>query len=478
MIFNMKEKIIRNQSKTICIALVCCFLLATRCFADALPDLGSPNQSFYNQQEIKKLSKRYMQEIRQSPNYLHDPLLKDYLQNLGNTLVQHSDAPQQSFHFFILLTPEVNAFAGPGGYIGVNSGLILATRNESELAAVMAHEIAHVSQNHMLRSMTQEKRWRLPLLAAAIAAAALGYTHPALAEGAALAGFGGYIQHSIAFSRENERDADRIGIQTLHHSGFDPDSMANFFKKIQTQNHLSSLNTVPVILRAHPLNDERIADAENRTAQYAKQTYRSSSMYYLMQARMRVLASRNIQKTIHYFQRQPTTFANQYGLALAYSVAQSYPDAEKILQPLVTKFPDNIVYILADVQVDVALKKNQQALNKLDTAYENFPDSRPVLLAYANTLIKLVKNQKATQILQRAVDNSPRDFTLWQMLSIAEDKSGHKALAYFALAKSFLLRDDTDTARGYLKQALKHTKAGSLLALQIKAALSENERLP
>lgn len=438
-------------------------------YAYKLPDLGSPSQSLYTQQEVRQLSDSYMREIQQSPQYIQDPLLNEYIQNLGNRLVANDDSRSQPFHFFILGIPEINAFAGPGGFVGIYSGLILASRNESELAAVMSHEIAHVTQHHILRSIAREKRMRIPMLAGIIAAAALGYANPALAEGAAMLGISGYMQSAIAFTRGHEKEADRIGIQTLENSGFDPTAMAGFFQQMQLQDRLSIINDVPLILRTHPLNAERIADAENRAAQFSKHKYRNSLRYRLMKARVRVITTSDIQGTINYFKQQSPTVENRYGLGLAFLLAQSYQQAKKTLLPLTQQHPNNLVYSLALANTEVAMQQYKPALLMLKTAYENFPDSRPVLLAYSDALMKMGDNKLAADILQKAIYDHQKDIYLWQVLSIAQNKSGQQALAYFSLAKSYMLLDESGVANRYLERSLKLSKTNSLLVLQIKA---------
>jgi predicted Zn-dependent protease len=198
-----------------------------------LPDMGASSETLFSPEEEKRLGEAFYRNLHQHVKISQDPEIQDYIASLGGRLVTHSDMANRTFHFFVVVQPNINAFAGPAGYIGVNSGLILATQSESELAAVLAHEIAHVTQHHLQRAFAAARRMTLPLAAATLAAILIGTQTPELGQAAIIAVQAGSLQHQINFTRSHEQEADRVGIQLLAESGFDPRSMPLFFERLQ-----------------------------------------------------------------------------------------------------------------------------------------------------------------------------------------------------------------------------------------------------
>ncbi|MCG8378518.1 MAG: M48 family metalloprotease, partial [Proteobacteria bacterium] len=231
-----------------------------------LPDFGDSAGSVISPEYERRLGQLFLKQVRHFSSIITDPEVESYIQSLGYNLVSHSDNTEQPFTFFVVNDPGINAFAGPGGVIGMNSGIILNSANESEVAAVMAHEIAHVTQRHLARLYEELNRYSVPTTAAIVGAILVGIANPQ-AGAAALAGIQGLsVQNQINFTRGNEEEADRIGIQTLVRAGYDPNGMPDFFLKLQ---QLSRFNpSVPEFLRTHPLTTSRIADSKARAESY------------------------------------------------------------------------------------------------------------------------------------------------------------------------------------------------------------------
>src|SRR6185436_6069748 len=197
-------------------------------------------------------------------SYVDDPEVSEYLAALGSRLSQASIGARQDFEFFAIRDPSINAFALPGGFIAVHTGLISTSETESELASVLSHEIAHVTQRHIARMLGQQQQMQMPMLAALAAAILLGRSRPDLASGAAVAAQAGAVQTQLSYSRDFEREADRLGFRALETAGFDPHAMAGFFEKMQRASRIADDGTMPGYLRTHPVTIERIADAQNR----------------------------------------------------------------------------------------------------------------------------------------------------------------------------------------------------------------------
>ena len=256
----------------------------------------------YSTRELEELEKEFIQIINQSDSIERDALANQYINHLGKKLARLAHMPTP--YFFIVKSNEINAFAGPGGYIGINTQLILATDNESELAAVMAHEIAHVRLHHLYQRIEHEKQMRIPLLASLLASAALGVVNPTLGSGALMASMTGFAQDNINFTRANEKEADRIGIGMLIKSGLDPRGMAGFFKKMQQNSRYYYTANIPAILRTHPLDEERIAEAENRSQNLGEKQYTDSLNYRLFKELIRVSVTNNNKQLLDYYQIQ------------------------------------------------------------------------------------------------------------------------------------------------------------------------------
>jgi predicted Zn-dependent protease len=313
-----------------------------------LPDLGSSANALISPQEAQDYGASMLRQMRAMNMVVDDPLLDDYINDLGYRLVAGSDKPKEHFAFFIVKDPEINAFAAPGGYIAVNSGLIDITNNESELAGVIAHEIGHITQNQLLRAFEDSKK-DAPLMALILlgAIAASAGSHSGDAPMAVIAGGQGLLaQKSINFTRKDEIEADRVGIQTLANAGFDPNAMANFFQRMEdVMSAGAGGDNVPALLQTHPVTTMRISDA---SVLNSASTSGKLANYGLMRERVRVLAGDPHRLATYYstsLNSRPEfdTPANRYGYALALTGSGRPDQAIAQLQPLVKSAPDNLV---------------------------------------------------------------------------------------------------------------------------------------
>ena len=253
----------------------------------SLPDFGDSAGSVISPSYERRLGQMFLKQVRHFSRIIDDPEVESYIQALGYNLSSHSDNTEQPFTFFMIDNPVSNAFAGPGGMIGINSGVILNSESESEFAGVVAHEIAHVTQRHLARTFEEAKKFSLPTAAAMIGALIIATQDPAAGQ-AAITGIAGFnVQNQINFTRENEEEADRIGISLLAKSDYDPRGMPAFFERLQKISKFSQSNA-PDFFRTHPLTTSRIADSRSRAESYPEKKFKNSHTYELIRYKLLV----------------------------------------------------------------------------------------------------------------------------------------------------------------------------------------------
>lgn len=435
----------------------------------------------YSNQELDELEKEFIEEINSSNQVIRHPLASQYINHLGKTLAQHGElhAP----YFFIVRSNEINAFAGPGGYIGMNSELILASANESELAAVMAHEMAHVRQHHLYRMIEHQKQMRIPMLASMLAAIALGAINPGMSSGAVMASMSGFAQESINFVRSNEKEADRIGIDMLIRSGLNPHSMASFFRKMQENSRYYYTANIPAILRSHPLDDERIAEAENRSARLAKQSYAEDSLNYkLFKELIRVSANAdNIKPLLDYYQHQcnqPQSGPScQYGYALALINSNQFQAAHDRLIPLAQEDATTLDYQIALAEAETGLKQFDTAVTRLKTLHTNYPENYATAMALSQSLMASQRAPEAASLLLVTGRQHKNDLPLCQALAQAQAANHRKDYAYFTEARCQLLQGKKQLAMRQLKQAKRMATHDRFLAARIDATIDDVKQM-
>ncbi|MBA2653138.1 MAG: M48 family metalloprotease [Tatlockia sp.] len=451
--------------KSICFLLVILQILPLNAFA----------LTPYSTRELEELEKEFIQLINQSESIERNPLVNQYINHLGRRLGQ--SAHIQSPLFFIVKSSEINAFAGPGGYIGINTQLILASENESELAAVMAHELAHVRLHHLYSMIEHQKQMRIPMLASLLASVALGVLNPTLGTGALMASLSGFSQDSINFTRAKEKEADRIGIDMLIKSGLDPRGMVGFFKKMQQNSRYYYTANTPAILRTHPLDEDRISEAENRSLHLVKKQYPDNLDYHLFKEVIRVSVSNDKRQILEFYQRQCHKKQNdapcQYGHALALITVDQYGQAEKLLIPLLEKDRDNLFYQITMAQAQTGNKEHEAALNRLSSLQTNFPENYAALMAHAQGLLAAGKAELAASVLLKGSRIFRDDLPLCEELAQAQSAANQKSYAYFTEARCQLLQGRMRDAMRKLKHAKTLVKNDKYLLARIEAMIEE-----
>lgn len=456
-----------KRMKNIFFILFICILLFHQPTALAL----SP----YSTNELDSLEKEFMQLINQSPQIERNPLAREYINKTGQKMAKFAHIP--SPYFFIVKSGEINAFAGPGGYIGINTELILASATESELAAVMAHEIAHVRLHHLYNIITHEKQMKIPMLAMLLASAALGVLNPALGSGAMMATMSGMAQDSINFTRAQEKEADRIGIAMLMKANFDPRGMTGFFKKMQEHTRYYYTANIPPFLRSHPMDEERIAEAEYRSAHITKKDYPASEDYPLFKELIRLSVSSNFNALLDYYRlecpRHSNTAVCQYGQALTNLALNRFQAAENILQTLVQQKPDNLFYTIALAEANTGLHNYPAAIARLQNLLASYPENYALIMAYAETLMSANQQEKAVLVLLKGSRLYPKDLPLCHRFAQAQSDARKESYAYFTRAQCLLLEGRLPAARAQLKVARNLARKDEYMLARIDAKLMD-----
>jgi predicted Zn-dependent protease len=426
----------------------------------ALPDLGDESTALITPSQERRLGADFMRQARKTLKLVDDPEVNNYIQTLGQRLVSHTDTPQQPFHFFVVDDPTINAFAVPGGYVGVHTGLILNTQSESELASVLAHEISHVTQRHIPRMMVEQQHATLPAMAAILASILVASTgHSAGEAGIALTS-AAMAQREINFTRSFEEEADRIGEGLLARSGFDPRAMPKFFERMQAANRYNETN-LPEFLRTHPVTTSRIADARNRAEQYPVHNVPDSLDYKLVRARLSAFEADDPAEIARGFQskiaqgKADDRVAERYGYALALMRAQNIAAARTEIAKLVALQPDRSAFRIAQAQIEAAGGNFDEALNIYAAAYKKSPGWSPLARNYAATLLETGHAREAKAILAPIVREQSDDPGLYKMMASAAGDTGDKVEAHRSMAEYYYLNGNLTAALEQLQIATR-----------------------
>jgi len=426
-----------------------------------LPDFGSSADRVISSTRERRLGKAFMKSVRKALSVIDDPLLTDYLEGLGNRLVTTSGSGTGRYHFFFVEDPAINAFAGPDGHIGVFSGLVSISQSESELAAVLAHEIAHVTQRHLLRSFEQRKHMSIPATAALIVAAVLGAQVDADLGAATAAGIQAVaVQRQINFTRDHEKEADRIGIVTLAAAGFDPYAMPGFFERLARANRAHEIGA-PEFLRTHPVTTNRIADALGRADRYGHKQRPDSLRFHLVRARLRERSFGNARKAITYFQSQlehrryRNETAARYGYALGLARGNRIRAARAVTKKLLVRHPNQAEFIVLKARLDAELGAGERAIEALGTAVGLRPANVPLRIAYADILMAVGRPARALETLEEVARSRPGRVLIYQKMSDAALKSGQEAATHRYRAEKFYAEGDLEAAVRQLDIALR-----------------------
>ena len=424
-------------------ALLALSLAIQPVLAADLPDLGEVSRQYFSDQEEQALGRAIMRDVYADPRYLDDPEIENYLNQLGYKLVSVSSRNQREFTFFLVNDPSINAFAMPGGNIGVHTGLLLAAQSESELASVIAHEISHVTQDHIARMIAGQSQSYWPTMAALALALLAARSNPDVAS-AAIASTQAYsVQNQLNFSRDYEREADRLGYEMLTRASFDPRGMSGFFNRLQRASRFYD-SSAPAYLRTHPLTSDRIADMEARSESAPYLQVRDSLEFQLVRARLRaqenspaeaVNALRNTLKE----KRYGNEAAARYGLVTALLRARQFKEAEAEVQKLAALKNGSPMIQQLLASVALAAGNPALALQRYQSGSAAHPGYRPLQYGYISALLTARRSSDALALVDKQLALYPLDRRLWRLAAQTHAQLGHRLLTYRAQAEAAAL---------------------------------------
>jgi predicted Zn-dependent protease len=453
-----------------------------------LPDIGTPADVIMTPREEYEIGSMIVKGLRDSGQILDDLEVSEYIQAVGSSLAARAREGTLKFTFFVVKDPSINAFALPGGFVGVNSGLILATASESELAGVLAHEVSHVTQRHMARKMQAASRASLTSTAAMLASILLGAIAHSSDVGMAgvMAGTSAMQQQQLNYSRENEFEADRVGISVLAAAGYDPYAMSAFFETLGRRMGGSGQNAkILEFLQTHPVTTARVAEARSRAADYTLVRPIDTNGYRLARERLKVMAlptgtnPHDVYPPVSELGSDSTADFRLYGRSLALVQANQPGEAIPSLRDLVARHSDTIEYHTALGQALLAADDIEGSRQVLAHAKDLFPRNVPVTVRYAETLMRANEAKQAHFALLDLFNNVPPTQDQVRLIALAANAAGESAEADYYMAEYHVMSGDLTLAIMQLRQALATPQITPVQRARFKARIEElKEFLP
>ena len=440
-----------------------------------LPNLGDTSSIMISPVQEKILGQRWLRAYRSQVPTSSDPLIIDYLEQLFARLLPYSQLDDKRIDLVVAQNNTLNAFAVPGNIIGVHTGLLNYAKTENQLAAVLAHEMGHLSQRHYARRLEQQKNMMVPMLAGMLAGLVLAANSNSDAGVAAIMGTQAAAQQaSLAFSRQNEQEADRIGMQTMVQAGLDPHAAADMFEEMVRANRLN--RRPPEYLLTHPVSETRVADARNRAMQYARKPAGDDLEFQLMRTRVRVDAEETPQIAARMFKSEldresAHPDASRYGWVLALTKSSQFEAAREALAPLLEKEPNRVTYQIMRADIEIAAERYKAGLDIIETQLQKHPDSYPLIIRHAEALMKAGIYQQCADILDRYSRKRSNDDYVWYLLAEVNGLAGNILGVHEARAEYFILNGVYDRAQIQLRNALKLTQGNGYRTALIEERL-------
>ena len=466
---------------TVLLGLILVFSATMVSAQQNLPSMGEPADNALSPADEQRIGAQFMRQIRASLPLVLDVQITEYLQDLGNRLVLASGRTDlDNFTFFVIDDPQINAFAIPGGYVGVNSGLIAAMKHEEQLASVVAHEIAHVTQRHHARSFATSTRSSLSAAAAVLAAILIGTADPQAGQAALAAGLAVTQQSAINFTRSNEVEADRIGIEILANADYDARAMAETFDILRRQNSLNTSGLSLEYLRTHPLDNNRIAEATDRASLKPPKDRVNSLDFKFFKARLSVLTSTDPAQTMRVnrsrYQRTED-LQSAYALALMSARDNRISEARDYFETLdASVTADPFVELL---RADISPESDENSIDsRLASLSELYPNRYSIVEKRLDGLISRRQFTEALAVAMRylRVDESPNPLA-WRQLASIQQLLGNDASSHESLARYFEALDELERARGQLELALRSVATGTQDEIRLSASLENLKTL-
>lgn len=425
-----------------------------------LPSLGENSAGLISPSEEYALGQELIRLYRASLPTSQDPFIESYLVELLQRVSTYSELQDKRLELIVLDSPSLNAFAAPGGIVGVNTGTFLTAQNEHQLASILAHELAHLSQRHYARRLQQEKATStigLAALLASLMVVAAGNSDAGMAAIPAIQAAA--IESSLRFSRDMEIEADRIGMQNLVYSGFDPYAMPGMFEQmLKTTRYRSK---VPEFLLTHPVTESRIADSASRAQKFPQKHVDYDKNYQLMRARVMMRFESSPAQAVKRFVNEIDVYQTMspltahYGLVLARIQAGDVEGAREALKRL-NALTDNPV-VLAVAEADIAAKEQNwdSATASLRTALARQPNNHPLNVRLAEILMEAGRYPQCEAVLMEHVKRHPNNAYVWYLLAEVHGLAGHILDVHKARAEYFILKGIYGKAEIQLRNALR-----------------------
>lgn len=453
-------------------------VLASGASADdiRLPDMGSPADALLSKSTEAQIGRAIMRDIRRSGMVVEDPQITEYINEIGHRIAVQTNDGDHNFTFFVVDDPRINAFALPGGYIGVHTGLIEASRNEDELAGVIAHEVAHVTQRHIARAIHASSRQSIlstALMLGAMILGAAGGDADVVQAGMAVSQ-GTAAQQQINFTRSNEYEADRIGIHALNEAGFDAYGMASFFEVMSRQETSSPDLRIPDFLRTHPVTTERISEARARATDYERIDSPDSKSYGIARSRIIVDRYDTPEQAVEYFERKDSagqTEFERYGRAVAYQRAGRHREANAIFKDLTDNDKKVIAFHIGLAQTQLSLEDYAASQATFDRAVELFPRNVPLVVHYAEALLRLGQAKQAHAILLDLLNNVAPTPEQVRLIAKAANEAGDIAESMYYMSEFRLMTGDLVGGISFLREALALPELQEIQRIRFEARI-------
>ena len=467
------------------ILVVSSLLLAGIATADSynLPKLGDGTSSIVSLQEEYQTGQSWMRAFRRQAPISKDPLLYNYLHELIQTLAFHSPLPEKYFSLIVVDSKAFNAFAVPGNVIGINTGLFKYAETEDQLASVIAHELAHLSQRHYARNVGRQKAQSLATMAALLGSLlimASGNGDAGLA--AMTATQAAAMENQLKYSRLQEQEADRIGMQTLANADMNPEAIAHMFQHMLVATRYRKDIQQFDFLLTHPLAESRVSDAINQAREFPKHQDRDSFNFHLTKARAVFLAFEQPLMAEQHFRKERETAkypkASEYGLALALMASGNAEEAESIILPLYQQSPHQTAYLLAMIDLLTLQKSYEQASKLIDQHIVLTPANYPLLMKAASFYIKITQPDKAVELLRKlSVAKYPNTPDVWYLLAEAEGLAGNIPQVHLARAEYYIQVGEFTQAQRHLNLAIPLLENDLQTQTRAKLRIKDIEKL-
>lgn len=443
--------------------------------ANSLPDIGTAGVSAMSVEREARFGQAFIRFARSNQPVSNDPVLNEYITDLGLKLLSQADSVRFPFQFLLIRDDSINASAFLGGVLQLHTGLFLYAENESELASVIAHEITHVTQRHIARYLESQSRSTPLTIAGLVGSVALAVVNPQAGMAALQTTLGLKMQSAINYTRDNEFEADRIGLRLLYNAGFDPNAMASFFQKLADKYQFAS--TPPPMLLTHPLPTSRIAEARSRAQDYPAKNYPVSLEFQLAKARIMVRFQQSGAVDLQRFFEQAAVEngawqadAARYGQALALLQVNEYDKARPLLEALASRHANSIFILDALTDLDNAQDRFDSAIARLQRAQKQRPDNQVVVINLADSLMQAGRHQDAATLLDNYLRRNPENLLAWELIAqayrpLSDESSFRQAQAEVAALKGRydMAVDQMEIAANLSQDAMQRARLGARL---------------